>query len=221
MPIKTGQTSKRISILLILLLFCLTSVAMADQAQPPSEADLIIQNLNQQIQTNAEYQIDNSGFSVIGSFVKMFIALGAVLALALIVLRFLKNLSGLKAKGGWLQVLEYDTIGPNKGICVAKIGSKAMVLGVTDNSITNLCTLTPEELNQIEQAIASEDDEDHQDHSPLKALAIQFISGKKKYGGSKKNNRLSFHDHLEDNLRKIKDINNQLKNGIKGDGGNG
>jgi flagellar biogenesis protein FliO len=65
----------------------------------------------------------------------------------------MRALSGRGVMGGLgqdaISVLHKSHIAPKKSICVVKIGSKAMVIGVTDSQISHLGDLSEEELQSI------------------------------------------------------------------------
>jgi flagellar biogenesis protein FliO len=66
----------------------------------------------------------------------------------------MRMLSGRTGRGGLgsgaIWVLHKTHIAPKKAIYVVKVGSKAMVVGVTDSQINHLCDLSEEELSSLE-----------------------------------------------------------------------
>ncbi len=95
------------------------------------------------------------GASVFELVVRVTVSLGVVLALmagAAVVMRR-KGLGGLTAMGGGrrrpatLEVLARSTLGRSTSLALVRAGGRALVLGVTDSSVTLLLDSTPEELD--------------------------------------------------------------------------
>jgi flagellar biosynthetic protein FliO len=73
--------------------------------------------------------------------------LGAVLALAYVSMAALKRYTSgsVSQRGTLLEVLDSTTLGPNRSVYVVRAGAKRLVLGVTQNQITPLAELDPED----------------------------------------------------------------------------
>ena len=95
------------------------------------------------------------GASVFELVIRVIVSLGVVLALmagAAVMMRR-KGLGGLAAIGGGrrraasIEVLARSTLGRSTSLALVRAGGRALVLGVTDSSVTLLLDSTPEELD--------------------------------------------------------------------------
>lgn len=96
------------------------------------------------------------GTSLFELVARMIVSLGVVLALmagAAVVIRR-RGMGGLAAAGGArrrraasLEVLARSTLGRSTSLALVRAGGRALVLGVTDSSVTLLLDSTPEELD--------------------------------------------------------------------------
>jgi flagellar biosynthetic protein FliO len=82
-----------------------------------------------------------------GAAMDLVLKLGAVLALAYVSLAALKRYTSgaVSQRGSLLEVLDSTTLGPNRSVYVVRAGEKRLVLGVTQNQITALAELAPDE----------------------------------------------------------------------------
>ena len=82
-----------------------------------------------------------------GAAMDLVLKLGAVLALAYVSLAALKRYTSgsVSQRGSLLEVLDSTVLGPNRSVYVVRAGEKRLVLGVTQNQITALTELDPDE----------------------------------------------------------------------------
>jgi len=82
-----------------------------------------------------------------GAAMDLVLKLGAVLALAYVSMAALKRYTSgsVSQRGTLLEVLDSTTLGPNRSIYVVRAGQKRLVLGVTQNQITALAELDPDD----------------------------------------------------------------------------
>ncbi|MFN8635367.1 MAG: flagellar biosynthetic protein FliO [Chloroflexota bacterium] len=82
-----------------------------------------------------------------GAAMDLVVKLGAVLALAYASMAALKRYTAGSAsqRGSLLEVLDSTTLGPNRSVYVVRAGGKRLVLGVTQQQITPLAELDPED----------------------------------------------------------------------------
>jgi flagellar biosynthetic protein FliO len=85
-------------------------------------------------------------------FIKMLFVLGAVTILAVLILKygvprtaFYKRLS----RGSLFKTISRQNIEPRKAIYLVEVGSKHMLLGVTDHTITPITEVSKEEVERI------------------------------------------------------------------------
>lgn len=85
-------------------------------------------------------------------FIKMLFVLGAVTILAIFILKygvprtaFFKRMM----KGSLFRTITRQNIEPRKAIYLVEVGSKHMLLGVTDHAITPLAELSKDEVERI------------------------------------------------------------------------
>lgn len=82
---------------------------------------------------------------------RMVLSLGVVLLVIWAAVHALQKISGRSIKPGGAQshirVLDRTYLAPKKAVYVVKIGSRSLAVGVTDNQITPLTELDPEETN--------------------------------------------------------------------------
>ncbi len=74
--------------------------------------------------------------------------------------RFTTRSSG-RGSARSLEVLETAGIAPKKTVSLVRVGDKAVLVGVTDNGISLLCELTPEQTSEIIAAQESVAEQDH------------------------------------------------------------
>ena len=81
-----------------------------------------------------------------GAAMDLVLKLGAVLVLAYVSMAALKRYTSgsVSQRGTLLEVLDSTTLGPNRSIYVVRAGEKRLVLGVTQNQITALAELAPD-----------------------------------------------------------------------------
>jgi flagellar protein FliO/FliZ len=191
------MTLSKLVLFLLVSLVVITGLANGLAEAEQDDLNEYIQRLNQV----PSYQVEQPESSLVKSFLKMLFGLIIVIAIAVFSLRFLKRFMSLTKESSWVQVLAYDSIGPNKGICIAKIADRILVLGVTDSSINLLTELTVEEVEAIGYSLGE--------------------TGESVHGFStagRQDNNYGFHSHLQSSINKIQALNSELKKQIKGDG---
>ena len=87
--------------------------------------------------------------------VKVFVALLITLAAVYLLLRFLKQ--KMLPHKGMIEMLQYQSFGPKRGIAVIKVVNDYMAVGITDQSISLLANLKRE---GVEEALESQSTED-------------------------------------------------------------
>jgi len=91
--------------------------------------------------------------SIVAAVVKMISALAVVIAVVYGALYLLRKLMGRRyggaAGGGSLEVLQTTYVGPHKAISLVRVGRRSVLVGVTDNHISTLTELDPEETDEI------------------------------------------------------------------------
>ncbi len=87
--------------------------------------------------------------------VKVFAALLITLAAVYLLLRFLKQ--KMLPHRGMIEMLQYQSFGPKRGIAVIKVLNDYMAVGITDQSISLLSNLNRE---GVEEALKSQRTED-------------------------------------------------------------
>lgn len=91
--------------------------------------------------------------SVVTAVVKMISALAVVIAVVYGALYLLRKLMGRRYGGatgdGALEILQTTYIGPHKAISLVRVGRRSVLVGVTDNQISTLTELDPEETDEI------------------------------------------------------------------------
>ena len=89
------------------------------------------------------------------SSVKVITALALTLILLVVAIWILKRFLRVQRipgiSGGALSVLEIRYIAPKKAVVLIKVLERVLIVGVSDNSITTLGELTPEETTHIKQ----------------------------------------------------------------------
>jgi flagellar biogenesis protein FliO len=127
------------AILMALLLVSLWTGGAAQQ-QPLSPSG------GEQAPASTDLGMGGMALRVMGSVALLI----GILYAAMYVMRALsgKGVVG-RLKQDTISVLHKRHIAPKKSICVVKIGSKAMVIGVTDSQISHLGDLSEEELESI------------------------------------------------------------------------
>ena len=80
-----------------------------------------------------------------GAILRIVLSLVAVLALIWAASYFLRKVSPKGARNSAIQVLERSYIAPKKAIYLVQIGSRTLAVGVTDNGMSSLAELDPEE----------------------------------------------------------------------------
>ncbi len=93
------------------------------------------------------------GESVFPSFLKITLALIAVIAGIYLTLALLKKTMGRKISGGGrasaIQVIETCYLAPKRSISLVRIGSRGALLSVSDDTIATLLELSAEETSEI------------------------------------------------------------------------
>ena len=86
-----------------------------------------------------------------GAAMDLVLKLGAVLALAYVSMAALKRYTSgsVSQRGTLLEVLDSTTLGPNRSVYVVRAGQKRLVLGVTQNQITPLAELDPDDAEDV------------------------------------------------------------------------
>ena len=86
-----------------------------------------------------------------GAAMDLVLKLGAVLALAYVSMAALKRYTSgsVSQRGTLLEVLDSTTLGPNRSVYVVRAGQKRLVLGVTQNQITPLAELDPDDAQDV------------------------------------------------------------------------
>jgi len=74
---------------------------------------------------------------MIGAYLQMSMALIAVIGLIILMGFLLKK---RQTKGGMMQVLAYQSLGPRKGLVAVKVGTEVLLLGVTPSDLRLLKT---------------------------------------------------------------------------------
>lgn len=82
-------------------------------------------------------------------YLRMFVALGAVVGLIYIAAAFMRKRQG---KPGILRVMAYQSFGPKKGIALLKLGGEILLLGVTPNELKLMKVYSGRELGFFEEA---------------------------------------------------------------------
>lgn len=182
----------KVLLIFIFVVFTFTQLSMVFAQDSDEKLEIILNNLEE----NDGHTVGNTNSSLfVVALLKVFIALAIVIILLIVTVRFMQKISQTKSKNSWLQIIAYDSIGTNKGVCVVKIGKKAMVLGVTEQNINFLTELSLEEIEYLEASVPD---------------------------GQVDNNILPtdfpFQDHLQENIKKIQRFNEQMKKNFKGDG---
>lgn len=89
---------------------------------------------------------------------KMVSALLIVVVLVYGALWLLKRMMGRRYTGkggsGGLEVLQSTHVGPHKQISLVRVGKRSVLVGVTDNQISTLTELSPEETKDIIETVA-------------------------------------------------------------------
>ncbi len=114
---------------------------------------LIVLSLNLLLGKTLQSQPASQGMSMTGQFLKLIFAVGIIVVLIYASLWFLnkfvyhrKNLTGQQR----VEVVGTTPLGPKKFIYLVKVFDRLLVLGVTDNQISNLTEITDAEvLNQL------------------------------------------------------------------------
>jgi flagellar protein FliO/FliZ len=189
--------SSRIVLLLLVLLVALTGVVTGLAEAEQENLEEYIQRLNQA----PDYHVEQNEASLFKSFLQMLLALAIVIVLAVFSLRYLKKFMSLNKGSNWVKVIAYDNIGPNKGICITKIGDRTLVLGMTDANINLLTELSVEEVEAIRYSL-EQIEEGNDGFSPA----------------GRENKNYGFHSHLQTSINKLQALNSELKKHIKGDG---
>ncbi|MBF0343014.1 MAG: flagellar biosynthetic protein FliO [Nitrospirae bacterium] len=78
---------------------------------------------------------------------QMLFALGAVVFLIYGIAFVLKK---RQKKAGLINLLEYMSFGPKKGIAAVKVGTKVLIIGITPTDVRLLTTLNDKALAQVE-----------------------------------------------------------------------
>jgi flagellar biogenesis protein FliO len=98
-----------------------------------------------------------AGESVFPGFMKITLALMAVIAGIYLTLTLLKKAMGRKVssggRGSAIQVIETCYLAPKRSISLVRIGSRGALLSVSDNSIATLLELNPEETREIVEMV--------------------------------------------------------------------
>ncbi|MDW7674616.1 MAG: flagellar biosynthetic protein FliO [Bacillota bacterium] len=200
----------------ILIFICLMMVYLpiAGTATATEEMPDLEELLNQ-LQETSDQQIPERSSSLALSFLKMLIGLVVIIVLIYLTVALLNRLNNVRNERSPIKVIDYSNIGPSKGICIAKVGSKTMILGVTDHNISLLGDLSPQEAQNIIDSI----EEFSLDEKMPRPFSLSALF-KTNFLERKKINDFSFHEHLENNLKKIQSINSSMKNNNKGEAGN-
>lgn len=185
---KNWKKSKRFLIIVLLLLIAI-SLFVFEEVNAVEDKINLEQYLQELNEASSERQETSS--SLMMSFAKMMLGLVVVLITAFISLRLFKKHFGIKSEHGWLQVIAYDSIGHNKGICLVKVGEKTLVLGVTEQNINKLSELTSTEMDEIQRQFSKEPEE-----------------------------RFGFDNHLQESIKRMQSLSKQFKKNV-GDRGNG
>ncbi len=102
-----------------------------------------------------------TGGSAAGSIFKMLSALVIVIACIYLGIYLLKKLMGRKyggySKDNLLQVIETTYVGPKKTVSLVRVADKAVLIGVTDNTISVLTELDEAKTAEIMPAVAAEE----------------------------------------------------------------
>jgi len=80
---------------------------------------------------------------MIGAYLQMAMALVAVVGLIILMGVLLKK---KQTKGGMIQVLAYQSLGPRKGLVAVKVGTEVLLLGVTSSDLRLLKTYEQAEI---------------------------------------------------------------------------
>ncbi len=103
-----------------------------------------------------------AGESVFPSFLKITLALIAVIAGIYLTLTLLKKVMGRKISSGGsanaIQIIETCYLAPKRSISLVRIGSRGALLSVADNTIETLMELSPDETNDILEKLSSQSD---------------------------------------------------------------
>ncbi|MGF7185201.1 flagellar biosynthetic protein FliO [Desulfitispora alkaliphila] len=140
-------------------------------------------NLNLSPPAYEEPEMGTGDFAI--QLIKVILGLIIVLALLMLLLRFIKK-NQRAFSSGHIKVLDFTSLGANKGIAIVKVGSKTLVLGVTDNNITQITELEGEEASLLDLEV---DDGENIDmgmsfHHQLKNTISRLNSNMNKKGGN-------------------------------------
>ncbi|MBT4485585.1 MAG: flagellar biosynthetic protein FliO [Candidatus Latescibacteria bacterium] len=121
--------------------FVLYSAAFSFAAQPPGGAGV------------AGAQLPSAEFNLFFSAVKVVVALILTLALLIMAVWILKGFLKVRKipglSGGFIDVMEVRYIAPKKAVALVKVFEKVLIVGVSDQSLTTLGELTPEEIELL------------------------------------------------------------------------
>lgn len=87
-------------------------------------------------------------------FIKMITGLVLVLALAIVLIRYVLPKGGKwgrRSKGGWVQIIDRFALEPRKSLYVVKIAGRYFVLGAGEGSLSLIQELTAAEGEKIEK----------------------------------------------------------------------
>jgi len=212
----------------ILLIFCLIGFFCffgheADvQAQTPSVTDCIegnadcaetegtqenqaeegdgTQENNSQIENNTEN--NNGTGSLVMNIIRMFFALGIVLALIYLLVKLLSKRNKLFNHVNALENLGGLSVGSNKSIQIIRIGDHFYLIGVGENV---------ELLQEItDEAVLKEWKENKQAKENTASSFARSLAGKQKQSGQKQTG-VDFRQQFSDELKKLKQNRQRLK----------
>ena len=101
-----------------------------------------------------ESELPSTEFNLLLSSLKMVVALVLTLAILVAAVWVLKRILRIKRipgfSGAALTVLEIRYIAPKKAVALVKVLQRVLIVGVSDQSLTTLGELTPEEIENLE-----------------------------------------------------------------------
>lgn len=126
---------KVISLFLICIAFGFVFSCLANAEPPQKEAK------EQIIQEYEEPKVPEEPNFFFG-FLRLILSLAFVIFLAYLVLRiFGRHIKGMQ-RSEFIEIIDVLPVGPNRGIYIAEIADKVMVLGITEHNITFLEEIT-------------------------------------------------------------------------------
>lgn len=136
------------ALLLLLVMVCMTPSypGPAHAGTPPDSLDVVYDGY-----VGTEF---NFFVSIVKVVIALAITLALLVAMVWILKRFLSLRSMTGAQSGAIEVLEIRYIAPHKAIALVRIGNagRVLIVGISDQSMTTLGELSPEESSSFAAA---------------------------------------------------------------------